>query len=130
MSAAEVFAWVVWHRLDNHQTTVNHRTRGGAIAEYMRDFSDCMPDVKFTDMRARKLGPASTSARLQRVAECRGMPWVRAGMRVTVCGDMAGVIVDGNESANFDVLLDDGVRVNCHPCDLRFDAIHPQGGGK
>ena len=119
--SAQLFSWSVRHRANDYSSTINHATRGGAIAEYLRDVRDCWPDVKFTDLRARKLGPAHTSSRLSRVAQYRGMPWVRAGMRVTVCGDMHGAIVDGNDSANFDVLLDGGCIVNCHPNDLKFD---------
>lgn len=101
---------------------VNARNRGAAIYEYMLDVRDCWPDVKFTDFRARKLGPAQTSEAFRRTATYRGMPNVRCGQRVMVDG-AAGVIVGHNDSANFDVLFDDdsyfkGARLNVHPSEI------------
>lgn len=125
--AEAVYAWAVKHKANEHHSVVHARTRGGAVAEYLRDVRDCWPDVQFTDLRAKKIGAPITSDRLKRVAKYRGMPWVRAGMRVTVCGDMAGVVVDGNESANFEVLLDGGHTVNCHPHDLKFQEAPAHG---
>lgn len=127
MSTPQLFAWAVRHRLYDDAGTVNHTSRGGAVAEYMRDMRDIWPDVKFTDFRVRKLGPAVTSDRLRRVAKYRGTPWAVAGARVLVIGERGGYIVDGNSSANFDVLLDDGCIVNCHPLDVRPEAAGPAG---
>ena len=112
-------AWAVRRVGDDHESIVNHTSRGRAIADSLHDWQDAWPDTKFTDMRARKVGAPITTARLRRVAEYRGTPWAHAGARVELADGRCGFIVDGNDSANFDVLLDGGCTVNCHPCDIK-----------
>jgi hypothetical protein len=124
-----VQAFNVWAGSTNYGTVVNALTAGQAKAEYLRDVRDCWPDVKFTDIRARKLGPAQTSEAFLRTARYRGMPYLRCGDHVTVDG-RHGFIVGHNDSANFDVLFDEGdwkgCVLNCHPHDIRRTA--PAGG--
>lgn len=50
-----------------------------------------------------------------RVCAARGVPFARVGMSVSVAGRQ-GTIVEANESANFNVLFEDGTIGNCHPC--------------
>ena len=46
---------------------------------------------------------------------CRGMDWVRLGMKVEVCGKM-GTIRGMNSSTNLDVVFEGKrYRSNCHP---------------
>lgn len=97
----------------------NATSRGQAKVEYWRDVTDAWPDVPFTAVRARKIGPAHTSEQFKRNAAYRGMPDVRCGQRVRV-GDAEGSIVGHNGSANFDVLFDPDSRygaivLNVHP---------------
>lgn len=128
MSAA-VFAFEVrCPRLGGGGSVINHRTRGGAAAEYLRDLRDAWPDARFTDLRVRKLGPPETSAAFLRVAARRGMPGVRCGDRVLYRDDarrIPGCIVGHNDSDNFDVLFDvdtpfRGAVGNVHPLDLEL----------
>jgi hypothetical protein len=119
---SDVFAFEVWEKSSPHRRIVNARSSGAARYDYLLDVLDCWPDVKYTDMRARKLGPAHTSAAFLRTAKYRGMPDLRCGDPVRVNG-MRGVVVDSNDSANFDVLFDEGTpwagaSLNVHPSEL------------
>jgi len=120
-STPTLFAWAVRHRSESTEVILNHTSRGRAVYEALRDWQGVWPSLKFTDLRVRKVGAPVTSPRLLRVATYRGLPHVRAGDRVKVRGLKSGFIVDGNDSANFDVLMDEGYVVNCHPCDLLLD---------
>lgn len=117
-----VYAFEV--RCGEFSRIVNAHNRGKAIAEYMSDVRDCWPDVKFTDFRARKLGAAHTSAAFERAAAYRGWHGVKCGQRVRLKdGGELGTIVGHNDSANFDVVFDEGTDLhgrvcNCHPNDL------------
>lgn len=123
----DVFAFECRHAKDDcprRGTIYNATTRGKAINQFYHDVIDCWPDVKFTDLRARKIGPAHTSEQFIRNAIYRGMPDVRCGQRVKV-GDVFGYIVGHNSSANFDVLFDEGGRyggltLNVHPADVEL----------
>lgn len=116
---APVFAFEVSVTGTDWKQIVNARTRGKAKAEYHRQVLDAWPDVPFTKMRCRKIGPPHSSERFLHNARYRGMPDVRCGQRVSV-GDESGVIVGHNDSANFDVLFDAGSKygetvLNVHP---------------
>lgn len=101
---------------------VNERTRGRAKRAYHLDVIDAWPDVPFTAMRARKLGPAQTSAAFDHCAKSRGVD-LHCGQAVLVNG-CRGVVVGHNSSANFDVLFDSdspryaGLRLSVHPSEL------------
>lgn len=117
-----VYAFEVWAVGSEHRSTINARTSGAARYDYLLDVLDCWPDVKYTDLRARKIGPARTSEAFLRTARYRGMPDLRCGDPVTVNG-RAGVVVGHNDSANFDVLFDAGTDwagsvLNVHPSEL------------
>ena len=117
-----VFAFEVWEKSSPHRRVINARTSGAARYDYYLDVLDCWPDVKYTDMRARKIGAPQTSEAFLRNARYRGMPDLRCGDAVTVDG-MSGVVVGHNDSANFDVLFDEGTRyagavLNVHPSEL------------
>jgi hypothetical protein len=110
---------------------VNASTRGRAKKEYHRDLLDSWPDIPFTALRARKLGPAQSSSAFIRCAEYRGVS-LRCGQAVAVhCGPGVlgrGVVVGHNASANFDVLFDAdsprhaGLRLNVHPSEIEVVA--------
>jgi hypothetical protein len=113
---------------------VNHTTNGKAKSEYHRQVSDVWPDVKFTDIRAYKLGPAHTSERFVDNANYRGMPDVKCGQRVRV-GESRGYIVGHNSSANFNVLFDEddkrwpGTTLNVHPTEIVLITADAGGEG-
>jgi hypothetical protein len=97
-------------------------TAGQARYRYLLSLWDSFDhsEVSFRDVRVRAfgLGRSGCGKDIARVAEYRGVPFVRPGMRVEVAGS-PGRIVGVNSSANFDVVFDDGsyggFAVNCHP---------------
>lgn len=105
------------------ESIYNARTRGQAKMAFIRDLDGCIADLKYTDVRARKLGKPHSSMAFVRNATYRGMPEARCGDRVKV-GTSEGVIVGHNASANFDVLFDEndpqypGLILNVHPGSL------------
>lgn len=117
---SEVFAFEVSVRDTDWTQIVNARRAGKAKADYWRDVHESWENVRYTDIRCRKIGRPHTSEQFKRNAEYRGMPDVRCGQRVLV-GESQGVIVGHNSSANFDILFDDdapkyaGMVLNCHP---------------
>jgi hypothetical protein len=112
-------AWAIRIDGNDHEWIINHTSRGGAKAEAFRGLRDAWPDLRYTSLRSRNAGAPVTSVMLGRVAQRRGVPWAIAGARVVVTGERGGYIVDGNYSDNFDVLLDGGGVVNCHPGDIK-----------
>lgn len=116
-----VSAFEVWVDGTDWKTVINHATAGKAKYEYWLAVTECYPDIAITRMRARKLGKPQTSERLARVAKNRGLPEVKAGQRVR-SGNLTGTIVDGNSSANFNVLLD----ADCPEWPGQILNIHPQ----
>src|ERR1700759_924176 len=107
-------------------TMVNAKEAGKAKAEFLSDVQECWPDVKYTDIRCRKVGPAHTSEQFIENAKYRGMPEVRCGQRVSLRGEF-GYIVGHNSSANFNVLFDDdskfnGHMLNVHPSEITLVA--------
>ncbi|MFV0673613.1 hypothetical protein [Variovorax sp. tm] len=132
---SEVFAFEVWVVGSPHKQVINARTSGAARYDYYLDVLDCWPDVKYIDMRARKIGGPQTSEAFLRNARYRGMPDLRCGDAVTVDG-IPGVVVGHNDSANFDVLFDEGTEfagavLNVHPSELvrAAAAIYSQNRG-
>jgi hypothetical protein len=96
---------------------VHALSRGKAKYEYWHDVTEPWPDIPFTAITCRVLGPPQTDAGFIKTATYRGVPLARIGMRVEVDGE-PGVIVGKNSSANFDVLFDGkhkGGALNCHP---------------
>lgn len=120
-----VFAFQVSVSGTDWTKVINARSRGQAKVEYWRDVTDAWPSIPFTAMRCRKLGAPTSSDGFLRTAQYRGLPNLRCGDRVLVCG-ARGVIVGSNSSANFDVLFDEdaprfaGLRLNVHPSELEF----------
>lgn len=119
-----IFAFECRHKDDEWRgSIINSISAGQAKSDYWRDVLDVWPDVKFTDIRVRKLGPAHTSDAFVRNARYRGMPDVKCGQRVRV-GDSEGWIVGHNSSANFDVLFDTGRLkggpFNVHPMEIKL----------
>jgi hypothetical protein len=111
------------------ETIYNTTTAGRAKREHQLSVSEAWPDVKFTDIRVRKLGAPHTSAEFRRNAHYRGLSHVRCGQRVELPlsqgGSAFGTIVGHNGSANFEVLFDEdsalaGRTGNVHPEELRI----------
>ena len=122
LEKATVSAFEVWAVGSPHRRIINARTSGAARYDYLLDVLDCWPDARYTDMRARKIGAPHTSEEFLRNARYRGMPDLRCGEAVTVNG-MSGVVVGHNDSANFDVLFDEGTKwagsvLNVHPGEI------------
>jgi hypothetical protein len=117
------FACSVAGRPEWRETIYNTTTRGKAKREHHSHVTEPWPDIAFTAIRCRKVGPAHTSADFRRVAEYRGLPAVRCGQPVTV-GDASGTIVGHNSNANFNVLFHTGrwagQTLNVHPSELRL----------
>jgi hypothetical protein len=56
---------------------------------------------------------------IEDMKRCRGIDWIRIGMKVEVAG-RSGIIIGMNSSANLDVVFWDGtdhpkITSNCHP---------------
>lgn len=124
MNPATIYAWEVYVSGTDWRMTVNARTRGQANRVYHNAVLDPYPNMPFTALRCRKLGPPHTSEGFAVNAAYRGKPGVKCGDRVRVGTDL-GTIVGHNPSANFDVLFDadskyHGARLNVHPdsCEL------------
>lgn len=126
---SQVYSFEVGLRGEDRRSTVNSTTLGKAKAELLKDIQDCWPATKFTDVVGRKAGPPHTSAGFLRTAKYRGLPDLRCGHQVSVNG-RKGFVVGHNDSANFDVLFDEGdwkgCVLNCHPAD--FDRTTTKGG--
>lgn len=109
-------------------TVINHVSAGKARYAYLRELRDAVPDATFADVVVRKLGAPVNTEACRRTAEYRRRPELRCGVRVLVrvAGETEshwpGVIVDGNYSANFDVLFGDGPAagavLNVHPGEI------------
>lgn len=125
---SKIFAFEVWVDGCEHKSTVYAHTRGKAKYSYYLNALDWYPNVEFTWLRCRKLGPIgpqNTSEDFIRCATYRGMPDVRCGQKVKV-GKGLGVIVGHNSSANFNVLFDEdspeyaGLKLSVHPASIKL----------
>ena len=101
--------------------TVYATSIGKAKSRYYHEALDWFPNVEYTWIRARNdgLSPPVTTDDFRRMADYRGIPFARIGMRVSVGGE-AGTIVGHNSSSNLNVLFDadsrySGEVLNCHP---------------
>lgn len=108
------------------ETIYNATSAGRAKLAHFYQVHDAWDSVKFTDIRARKVGGAYTSEQFKWNAKYRGMPDVRCGDPVKVNG-CSGVIVGHNSSANFDVLFHDGKyagqTLNVHPSEVERQPV-------
>jgi len=109
------------------ETLYNTTTAGRAKREHLSRVCEAWPEVKFTDVRVRKVGVPHTSAEFRDTAQYRGLPQVSCGQRVELPlihgGSARGTIVGHNASANFEVLFDEnsalaGRTGNVHPHEL------------
>jgi hypothetical protein len=112
-----VSAYACRLRGSEHETVINSTSPGRAKREFLLDLD--MGGVEYTDIRVRRVGGPVTTDGIKRVAEHRGVPFAKAGMRVIVSGE-PGRIVGHNSSGNFDVLFDEGSKwagnvINSHP---------------
>lgn len=92
-------------------------SRAKARYQFYQRLREVADHIRFQDIRVSGSADPSIARaqRVRRIGTHRGLPFARIGMRVEVDG-RAGVLVDGNDSGNFDVLfVDTGVVMNCHP---------------
>lgn len=100
--------------------TVLAQSAGKARYQVLLDLRESGWEPKFQDIIVRSVNALSMPmlAAFARTAEYRGVPFARIGMNVEVEGH-PGVIVDKNDSANFDVHFTGGphkgTTLNCHP---------------
>ena len=122
---------------EEYSSTVIARNRSAARYEYLRRLKDCCwtvldgadyVDVGFKHIRVRRCGGISMAklAEFANTAERRGVPLARLGMVVEV-GGRRGVIIDSTDSANFEVLFDDGSKGACHP---NWEMVYFGSGGE
>lgn len=112
------------------ETVINAKSASKAKYEFFLNISDCFSNLKFTDIRARKIGRPQSSRDFLRNAEYRGLPEIRCGCRVSV-GENKGTVVGHNASANFDVCFDNdskykGATLSVHPSELKVLALDIQ----
>lgn len=123
MTAVFAFACSVTWAPDWGVSIINSTSAGKAKAAHFRSVHEAWEGTKFTEIRARKIGPAHTSECFIENAKYRGMPDVRCGQRVKV-GEETGLIVGHNSSANFDVLFESGAyageTLNVHPASVEL----------
>lgn len=108
-------------------TTVNARTAGQAKYDFLLNIRDVYPDIKYTDIRVRKLGMPRNTSNFEHVKTLRGVDF-NCGDRVRVLSaqgrESFGHIVGCNGSANFEVLFDadddkyPNMRYYVHPSDI------------
>lgn len=102
----------------NHEEVIYHKTAGKAKAVLMRQL-DCYTDLKYTDLRARKIPDPPESKDFRRTANYRDVPFAYIGQKVILGQKRKGIIVGCNSSANFNVLITEGrgkdLILNCHP---------------
>ena len=119
-----VYGFEVWCvRWPTNRITVNDFTLGRAKARIFSDARDFWPDVKFTELRGRKLGVPVTTDALARCAEYRKRPDLIAGAVVRLHGVREAVVVDSCSGACFLVLLANGSHLSVHPCDLETRVV-------
>ena len=98
-----------------HWTTYNALSAGMAKNQYRIDLD---MEIPYTSIKCRVGGYPYTSDDFIKNAKYRDVEFAYCGMAVQV-GEMGGVIVGNNSSANLDVLITDGKYkgqvLNCHP---------------
>lgn len=113
-------------KVSNHEDIkgiVNAPSRGKAKSIFynrLRD-AECMVStpcgdeyIQYKDICCKTKGNPVTDERFVHCASRRGVPFAKIGMQVMVNGEV-GAIVGSNDSLNFDVILEDGRILNCHP---------------
>lgn len=98
----------------NWDQTVHALTAGKAKYRYLCDIRESWENVGFKDLTCRVIGPPRDSEQFRRTAENRRVGFAHVGMVVESDG-RRGVIVDRDDSANFQVLFDGGYIGHCHP---------------
>ena len=104
--------------IDNyeHSRIVNATSSGKAKTWYFGYLREPCPDLKYTQVRCRKVGLPITTDEIAQIAEYRGVGFVRAGMRVQEGLNRMGTIVGaGGGGAYLEVAFDDGGHGYVHP---------------
>ena len=115
------FACFVKRKSDWGLTIYNARSANEAKRLHFKSVTEIYPQIKYTDVRARKLGIPHTSEAFKHTAQHRGMPGLLCGDVVKV-GLSKGVVVGHTASACFEVLFFEGaykdIRMSVHPAEL------------
>ena len=82
------------------------------LGDIYESFADFLLDVESV-RKVCAYAPMPTDM-FERSKMTRNVPIAHLGMTVMV-GNRHGIIIGGNDSANFDVQFEDGTVVNCHP---------------
>lgn len=82
------------------------------LGDIYESFADFLSDIESV-RKVHIYAPMPTDT-FERVKAIRDVPFARIGMTVMV-GNHHGIIMGGNDSANFDVQFEDGSISNCHP---------------
>lgn len=121
-----IHAYNVWLRGEETPFVINARSRGHAKARALRRIGDCLPDLRYTDLRVTLYNKTTiTTHDFKRTAAYRGFPDLRCGQRVRV-GQNIGTVIDHTSSATFLVLFDDdapryaGMSLSVHPDEMEL----------
>lgn len=82
------------------------------LAHIYESFADFLADIDSVHKICARV-PMNTDM-FELTKEIRDVPFACLGMKVMV-GNRLGTIVGANDSANFDVQLENGIIANCHP---------------
>lgn len=89
-----VSAFEVWHKdFPGRATVLNALSASKARYQHYLEVSDAWNEVQYLDFRCRKIGKPSTTKRIESLAKYVNLPFVRAGMNISMNGD-SGIIVD------------------------------------
>jgi hypothetical protein len=100
------------------ERVIHATTASKARYQCLLGLRDSYRKVTLADIKVQSFGDPQTSDSFMRVAQKRGLPFARVGMRVECVGGV-GWIVGHNSSCNFEVLMDTGPRKN------RIVVVHP-----
>ena len=82
------------------------------LGDIYESFADFLADIDSVHKICARV-PMNTDM-FELTKEIRDVPFACLGMKVMV-GNRLGTIVGANDSANFDVQLENGIIANCHP---------------
>lgn len=111
-----MFSFEVWAGSERpeYPRVVNAITPGKAKSAYLSIVREPWPDLKFTQIKCRKIGEPYTDEEFLQFAQRRGLEFVRCGMKVEIDGRKA--IITGKCGAYFRAyFFDTKCEGNFHP---------------
>lgn len=103
-------------------TVVHALSPGKAKALYLGNVKDAWADVKYTDLRVKRLGEPRDTDKFKHTANYRRVDF-HIGTFVQVC-ESRGFVADSNSSANFPVHITEGPWagriISAHPSEIRI----------